>query len=655
MITPRLDAELVRAAAAAVRPRPLITPSEWARQHATLASPPAPRAGPWDPDVFPYLDGVQDSFAEALEGGRNWVLMKSAQGAGSSAALNCWGWQQTYYPGPALYLISKEEHAEAFGKERVAPLIAGAAPLRETFLAGRAGGETATSKRFTNGSLELAGGRSVLNLQTAPYRAVYCDEFDSLQDVIGEHGDLLKLAEKRTNAWAMFGPTIVAAFAHPSRRERGIGRVYYELSDQRRGHVACPHCGRWFPVLWSCVKVLPREGQSPAAAERDPRAYHFVAPCCGCVLTDGERYRACRRVEQRSVLPPDVATSRKWIGVHFSNLMQSKPLVELALEWIEGLDRPSVRTVVVNKSLGDVVEDDEGEEGTSIDAWVALQVDDYQLGEVPDGVQFLTAGQDSGLLELHWSVWGWGLVETAEAALLLCGWLVDAGVVAGPAAVDPARRSIDAADLAVFDQVLYERTWPAQDGRHLRVEQGLHDSGYFPIAAYEYCRAHPKRAIPSKGAAEASSSKAPPTRWSEAPTWRVGGRDVRDPALRRCDMNTFVLKTDLVGMTAKRFNDRLGAPRARLAFPLDVPPGLLEHHASERLVTDGTKRAWKKRGPNHWWDTTVMAYAAALNCSHFLKGKTAEERPSLRRAATSQARPAPKRRAESGWQIGRDS
>jgi phage terminase large subunit GpA-like protein len=645
-----LDEQLVRVAISAARPQPFLRPSEWARLHVHLASPPAPRAGLYDPEVFPYLDDVMDSAADALTSGKNWLLMKAGQGGGSTAALIIWAWMQTYFPGPMLYLISKEEFADKFGKERVTPLIAGAEPLRSKFRPGRAGGETSTHKAFVDGSLDLMGGRSVLNMQTNPYRAGFIDEFDSLLDVIVGHGDPLKLLEVRTNAWSIFGPTLIAAFAHPSTRERGAGRVYYELSDQRRGHVSCPHCSTWFPILWSHVKVLAREGQSAAAAERDPRCYTYVTPCCGVVLTDGQRYRACRDVRQRSVLPPAIAADRRWVGVHFSNLHMTKPLVELAMEWIQGIDTPSVKTVVINKRLGDV-DDQVAEQETTAEAWAELAKDGHELGTVPDGVQVLTSGQDSRLLDLHWAVWGWGLARTSGGQAILRGWLVDAGVEPGPAALDRMRRTLASSDLHVFDGVLYGRTWPRSSGAdELRVEQGLHDSGWQPIAAYEYSQTQRGRAFPSKGMAEDGSSKpGPTTRWTSGLRWKVGTKDVVDEQAKRLDMNTFVLKVDLLGWPGQTFEDEAGVQRPRLVLAKDTPVELIAHLASERLVDEGGKKAWRKSGPNHWLDCAVMAYAAALQVIPFLKGKTWDERPALRRPARVAAPPRANRGEEDPW------
>lgn len=590
----------------------------------------------WSNEVFPYLCQVMDAIKEAIETGRRGVvLMKSGQGGGTEGMINALLWLQTYYPGPMLYLISKDELAREFSRDRFEHALNTCPPVARKHLPGRAHGERIQAKRLTDGKLVIQGGQSVLNLQSQPYRVVMIDEVDSLLDEIQGHGDPIKLAEVRTDAWAEFGPTLIVAFAHPSTRDRGAGRLYYELSDQRRGFIQCPRCPSSFWLDPAFIRVIPHQGQSPAAAERDPSAYHLRTPCCDEDLTDAERFAACRRVEQRSTLAPEEAARRQWIGVHFSQLyMPGKTLEFLASKWIEGIDDEGAKRVVVNKRWGDVYEVAAGE--TSLEMWQGLRLGEgeggaYAMGHVPEPVWLLTAGQDSRLDELHWAVWGWALVPASAGVELLCGWLVDCGVEAGPRAKDPLRDALDADDLAVLDQVLYRSFWPSADGAmQFPVERGLHDSGWMPIAVYEFCQRRRGRSYPSKGAAEDDRSRSPLWTWSAPPRWRDRhGREVSDQAMKRADLNTYQLKVELHGAARRTFETTGGARHARLHFPHDVPDTFLEHLASEKLGRDktGRKKVWRRSGPNHWLDCTIMALAAARSLGPLLRPPRGKKPP----------------------------
>lgn len=649
-------ADLFASAAEVLRPVQIVKPSVWVDGFRPVTF--GPYAGTlWDNTISPYLIDVMDAAAEALATRRDLLVMKMAQGGVTDAlGINVVAWLLVHHPGPILYLTNVDKTAEELVHDRWDSLLRTWEPLKKRHLSAQPGWAKAKDrllvKRFVDAKLALGGSRALSQFLSNPYAVVVFDELDSCQDEMGDGSDPIELVRRRMAAFAEARDVLMIAFAHPSERDRGAAKIYYEESDQRRGHVVCPHCGSWVAPLWKHVHVFPREGMTALQAERDPTCYELVAACCGARLSNADRLRMIQRVEQRSTLTPEEAAKKRWIGLHVWHLFSRRlgQVELLARSHVAGLDNPGVKRVFVNKDLGEPLDDSEQE--APIAAWEALLVDDYSLGQVPAEVQFLTSGQDSKLTDLHWSVWGWGLVRTAAGVTLLCGWLVDAGVEPGPAMHDRARKSMDASDLAVFDAVLYDRTWPRRaGGGHLAVDQGLHDSGWQPAAVYDYTRApgpQKGRAYPSKGAGEDSRSKAPLVRWVPSPTWRVTDargqvQVVTDASLQRADMNTYQLKNDLLGWPTSRFAPAVGEPRARLVLPSDTPPELLQHLASERLVVDQDtkKKAWKKFGANHWLDTAIMAYAAAKQLEPFLEGRTRAERLEAARSAPP---PPPRRR-----------
>jgi phage terminase large subunit GpA-like protein len=639
------EEQAARSFIAALRPPEEMLPSEFAARYRILREGTTERPGPWSNDIFPYLVGIMDAAVEAIRTGRYLVLMKSGQGGGSEAIINVIAWLLVHYPGPMLYLISKEALAREFAYERFGPMIDSCAPLAAKNITGKGTGASIQIKRFVDGKLSILSGKSTLNLQTLAFRIVAIDEYDSLLDEIEGAGDPLALVQVRLDSYS--GPTLVIAFAHPSTRDRGAGKLYYEQSDQRRGFVACPHCGGSFWLQWEHVKVTPKDGQTADRAARDPSCYAYFAPCCGAQITDAQRWTMAKNTRQVSTLPAEEAAGKRWIGVHFNQLyMSNKTLEFLAREWIAGLDDESVRRVFINKRMGDVF--DSVVKETSADTWRRLIVipkgdrdpEAYVMGQVPPGVQWLTAGQDSRETELHWSVWGWGWLMNAAAQREFCGWLIDAGVV-----LRQKSEILEPRDLACFDQLLYSRSFPSTDGKLVYwVVLGLHDSGWQPVGAYEYCRQRNARtgtmvSLPSKGAAETEGSNAPPLRWSAVPTYELQGQKVTDPAGKLALMNTYQLKTQFSGIADRRVDLPGGAGfHARITLPGDTPSAVIAQLASERIVAQKKEKVWKRRGPNHWWDCAIMAYAAALDVKVFSPELTAEEQTA--RAASDAARAA---------------
>lgn len=651
--------ELARAAADVLRPLEDLAPSEWAERYVTLGELETTQPGPWSNDVFPYLAPIMDAVKEGIETGRNVVLMKSGQGGGSTAMIVAWAYLKVYYPGPSLYLISKNEHADEFGRERFGPAIETNPQLAAIALHGREHGEKVGVKRFTTGKHVIVGGRSVLNLESQPYRVVFIDEYDSLMDEFAGKGDPLANAEIRTDAFP--GPTIIVAFAHPTTEDRGAGALYYGRSDQRRAVAPCFHCGEPFWLNPEHIRVFPHGDEPIEHARRDPTCYRYITPCCGVELEDYQRFDMARKTEQVSQLDPAEAAKRDWIGLHFSQLyMSNKRMTFLARKIIEGLDDPSIARVTVNKRWGDVWRPVQRK--TDPEQWRRLiciprregDPEYYNRGEVPPGVSFLTAGQDSRRTELHWAVWGWGLVANTAQFRELCGWLIDYGIV--PVELPPEQDLIQAADLAPLGELLYGRGWARTDSDEvLYLTHGYHDTGWSPNAVTQFCATIPgDRAVPTRGD-NLSSDRAPRValhRWGKSSPPRIQGQEAKDYVERLAILNTFRLKEEWLALVPARFdrpNDQ--GPQTRIVLPRDVGEDFLAQSASEYLAPDGKKLAWYHRGPNHFSDCNIGAYAAARQLNPLLRGETRhehEQKVHAKAEAAARKRLASSRRAAAG-------
>lgn len=617
----------------AMRPLPDLSPDEFASKHRVLhASYCSERPGRWDASVFPHQGPLQNTVQEAFETGKKGVVwMKAGQGGGTDCAINAQLWAKVYYPGPQLFMASTDKMAKDFGRERHGPVIKDMPPLRAKYIP-NARGDT-TRKRFVDGKIELTGGQSVYNLQSTPYRVVVIDELDSLVENLQGDGDPVKLAEVRTDSFS--GPTLIIAYAHPTTRGRGAAKLYYEQSDQRRGFVK-HDCGGEFWLQWEHVICI--------GAETDPDAYVYKCPCCGAVVTDAERVAMCRKVVYRSTLPPEVAAKKAWIGCHFSQLYYPhKTIRSLAQRRIEcGTDENAIR-VFWNKVLGEPYEPKL--QTFDLDQLRSLIVKQrrrgdleyYSRGQVPPGVRFLTAGQDSRTKELHYSIWGWGLRRGIDKTTAICGWLIDWGTIDRPYSLTFAE-----SEYHVFDDLIYRAKFTSTDGkRRYSVLQCGHDIGYKPtqLPIIRYCRSHPKRAIPVKGAAltPTSFSDAPYAQWGRAIKHIAGETTAEDVAAKQLRLNTYLLKTDFYGYVGRgRWfeipdilrGEAVGTRKvAQVTFPEDVDEEFLKQVQSEELSPGDRKDelVWTHKGPNHYADTVTYAFGLAQNLEFFSKGKTDDE------------------------------
>lgn len=623
------DRDVWQSYASTMRPSPALSPSEFAVKHRVLHEIYCTeRPGRWDDTVFPYQKHTLDMVQEAVETGKRGVVyMKGGQVGGTDMAITGMMWLKVYLPGPQLFMTATDDVAREFGRERFENIIMDCEPLRRKYVA-NARGDILT-KRFTDGKMQLCGGQSVFNLQSNPYRVVVIDELDSLVENLGGQGDPVKLAEVRTDSFG--GSTLMVCYAHPSTMDRGAARLFYKNSDQRRAFVK-HDCGAEFYFQWAHVVCT--------GDKLDPDAWAYCCPGCGSVIKDAQRVAMTRKLEYRSVLPPDVAAKKTWIGAQFGQLLSpAKSMRSFAQRWIECGDDENHKRVFFNKVLGEPYEpkvqkvDEASLRSMIVVKRRANDPEFYSRGQVPPGVRFLTAGQDSRSVELHYSVWGWGLRRAVDKTVSLCGWLIDWGCIKRAYSLQ-----FNEAEFHVFDDLIYRRVFPSSvSDRTYNVMNCGHDIGYPPtqIPIIRYCRNWQNRAIPVKGASmtATSASTAPYARWGTAMKFKAGETAVEDDASRALLLNTFMLKTDFYGWieSGKKIEvpDEFSGTRmvSRLSLPEDVDDQLITETTNE--VLEKGKRpgelVWGKKGPNHYPDCHTYALGLAYNLDPFQKNLTSEE------------------------------
>ena len=585
--------EMFRAAAETLRPPERLRPSVFAERYRVLREGTTFAPGPWSNDVFPYLAPIMDAVAEAIETGkRGVVLMKSGQGGGSEAMINTFAWLRCLYSGPMLYLISKDELASEFSRERFSPMDETCAPLGRIALRGRAHGELLHVRRYATGKVVIRGGQSVLNLQSTPYRFVYVDEIDSLADELKSQGDPLAMAEIRTDAFP--GETLIVAFGHPTTKERGAGRLYYEMSDQRRAHVDCPAgCGGVFWPRWEDV----RAGEDAD----DAAGYRYVAPCCGSELSDAQRWLAARRTRQVSVLPPEEARKKPWIGLHFSQLlMPNKPLAFLAEKFIEARDDQPKLKVFWNKRQGDTHDQTIKEVAAEGVRAIAERDREIPARVLPQWCGLVTVGVDTQGSHFVYVVRAWGPGQASR--------LVDWGKVDG------------------FNQLcpdggggLLDHPWPfdgeAEGGRSMRARIMLIDAGGTRGELDDASRTHEvytfarrsSRIMPAMGRTNIDV----PWRVKHGHEYRPagGGRGYHvDLVLHDPDYHKDVL------------SGWIGAAKATWQLCAGVAEdvrGYLWEMTGEHKVRSDDGSTWQKRTEQRrvdYWDAEVLALTGARVC-----------------------------------------
>jgi phage terminase large subunit GpA-like protein len=388
----------------ALAPPPKLTVSQWADEYRVLSPEASAEPGRWDTDRAPYqreiMDAIHDPTIEAV------VVMSSAQVGKSEMLLNMLGYTIDNDPAPVLMVQPTLEMAEAFSKDRIDPMLRDTPVLRDKVSDGkREASNTIRHKTFPGGHITLAGSNSPASLASRPIRLLLADEVDRWDT--SSEGDPLALAEKRTitfwnrKHFIVSTPTI-----------KGLSRIEAKFaeSDQRRCHLACPHCATRHVLEWKHVHWT-------AGA---PETAHLTCPECGSEIAEAERQEMLRDPEWRASAP-FTGTAGFHIWEAYSPWRR---LSEIVADFLEAKRAPDTLQVFVNTSLGETWEE---QHEPQQEPGVLLARREPYPATVPAGACCLTMGVDVQDDRLEALVIGWGPGEES--------WVIDTRRIEG----DPQR------------------------------------------------------------------------------------------------------------------------------------------------------------------------------------------------------------------------
>jgi phage terminase large subunit GpA-like protein len=378
--------DLAREALSVLQPPPKYTVSQWADNHRMLSSEASAIPGRWRTSLVEHMREPMDCIGDPRV--IRVVIMAGAQIAKSEVLLNVIGYLIDYDPSPIMMVQPTLEMAEAFSKDRVAPMLRDTPVLRAKMSdKGRDSNNTIRQKVFPGGHLTLVGANSPSSLASRPIRAVLFDEVDRFPLSAGDEGDPIQLASKRT---ATFWNRIIVMVSTPTVKGQSRIEAAYEEGDQRVRYCKCVHCNHFQQLKWSSVKWTKGK----------PETARYECEECGVLWSDSERIAAVRNGYWMAQ-----AEFNGIASFHVPGLLS--PFATMAdgvREFIEAQGDPSRLKVWVNTYLGETWED----AGERIDAHSLEQrVEEYE-SRIPDGVTLLTSGIDVQDDRIEAEIIGWG-------------------------------------------------------------------------------------------------------------------------------------------------------------------------------------------------------------------------------------------------------
>jgi len=452
-----------------VAPPPELTVSEWADLYRRLSPESSPEPGQWRTERAPYqrdiMDAIHDSRVETV------VVMTSSQVGKTEILLNIIGYHIDFDPAPILLIMPTDKIAEAFSKDRLAPMIRDSPALRGKVAdaKSRDSGNTLLHKTFPGGHITLVGANSPSGLAMRPIRILLADEVDRFPASAGTEGDPLALAEKRTtNFWNrkkvfVSTPTL-----------KGLSRIElaYERGTQEKWSIQCPRCGEYHPIVLRDIRF---DYDSQEIGHRKVYQVHEVYwRCPSCLEHFGEH--EVKKQPGKWIPGNPVGLKNRvrsfWLNAFVSPWSSWRDIVQ---EFLESKDHPELFKAFTNTVLAETWED----RGDQMEEDSLLSRREEYPADLPDGVLLLTAGVDTQDDRLEYEIVGWGHGDES--------WGIEYGVIIG--------KPDDPQTLQQLDDVL-SKVFRFKDGKGLKIACACVDSGgHFTSAIYKFTKKNEHRRI----------------------------------------------------------------------------------------------------------------------------------------------------------------
>ncbi len=571
---------VARAFAEALKPDPIILPSQWAADN--IIAPDGPYAGKkWDPSITPFLPEILDCMSWEHPCNRVSVR-KSAQVGLTFLGIALMGYVVDISPAAAMMVTSTGDVAKQFNREKLQPAIEASPTLAgkvEEQKSRASEGSTGLFKRFPGGFWAISGANSSAALRGKTVQVIYCDEIDDWPLDLDKQGDPMKMVDARQIAFHATGEYKKLEASTPTIQ--GSSRIdeAFEAGDQRHYQVPCPDCGERQKLSWDNVvfdKTYPHNA-------------HYKCPHCGVLIPHHKKRGMLAQGEWVADVPEPGRHPSFHINALYSPLTTWDKMVEA---WLAAESDPTALKTFYNLWLGESYK----VQGEAPEAERLFERrSDYQAGRIPAGGLFLTAGVDVQADRLEVEVVAWGLGKTS--------WSIESLVLEG-----------DTAEQAVWRELRRVKTRSYFDtlGNERRIEMMAVDSGYRTQMVYNFCRTD-RQVMAIKGL---GSQHAPPIGTPSKQEVTVSGKR-RAASIQLWPVGTWQLKAELYGLlNLEGPSESGGYPQGWCFFPKDYDLGFFQQLTSEILVEKQRRGfmvpEWHKnpRVRNEKLDCRIYAMAA---------------------------------------------
>lgn len=403
----------------ALLPPERITTTDWANKYRFFHPSEGATQGRYKCSEIPYLTWPGNPH-QALDDTKVYevVCQKSAQVAWTTGVLgNYIGKRITHEPAPILIMFPKEGAAKSWNREKLIPMIE-ATPILSDLINPKAEPNTWDYKEFKGGYLKIVGSNSASSVKSSPIPIIGVEEPDDCNQNLSGQGDAITLGKERTKSFKIsLGQVKLIIGGTPTRDIISAISREMELSDKRRGMVACHECEHVAPLDFDNL-IIPNneELDHPIFGKSDTDNAFYACKNCGATWTFEQKNKNLYHPKNHWLPTAEFngiagfylnELYSKFEGSSFKILAEKKLT---ALYELNVLGKPDKWIAFMNSSIGMPYKfEGESREAHDLEEFGL----DYELGTVPSGAYVLTAGVDvqEDRLELGVRAWGPGGVS----------------------------------------------------------------------------------------------------------------------------------------------------------------------------------------------------------------------------------------------------
>ncbi len=445
------------AIAVAIRPRKLLSVSQFADANIMLSSKSSTMPGPWLTRRNPPLREPMDCFSVRSRV-RVVVLKFPIQFGKTSIAVIVIGYTIAHDPCPVMTVLPGQAPLEKWISQKLNTMIEETPAVRKalTTNASRDSRNRNEFKDFPGGQLYMEHAGNTKRMKSTTVKRLIVDEIDEILQHMLSGDDPMSLLEGRTSSYAASSQHLLIG----TPTTEGVSRIdiKYRESDQRRFYVPCPHCGEKQPLEW--------------------RGLHWNAEatecwyvCRACQVCIDEHHKTQMIAAGEWVAENPEATIRGYtINCLYYPFGLGPRWLELVKMWIAVQSDPAKLKTFVNDRLAECWED------PAMRAvkhnLVRDRAEQYPLRSAPRGVLKLTAGVDTqdDRLAVHIVGWGRGMAS----------WVLDYVELPG----DPQEAEVWRALVELLQKPIEHAS-----GAQVRVEASCIDAGgHRTEAVKNFCR-----------------------------------------------------------------------------------------------------------------------------------------------------------------------